>query len=171
MIEFTQLGTQLTEDLGRNELILRDVLAAIQRQGKILILSERVGHCELLYRELQKRLPDLQIGLITGQVKKATREEIFTAIRANHYQVLVATGSVIGEGFDWPSIDHLFLTYPFSWKGKLIQYAGRAQRLAPGKKEAFIYDYVDSFVPMLRAMFRRRAAAYRELGIKPLTTT
>ncbi len=168
MMEYVQLGSKLVEDVKRNELIFRDVMSAVAQQGKILVLSERVAHCEYIYQELQHRLPDLKIGLITGQITKSEREEIFNDVRAGQYQALVATGSVIGEGFDWPEINHLFLTYPFSWKGKLIQYAGRAQRIAPGKKEAFIYDYVDGYVPMFKAMYRKRARAYFDLGIRPL---
>ncbi len=76
----------------------------------------------------------------------------------------MATGRYVGEGFDDPKLDTLFLAMPISWKGTLIQYAGRIQRLHPGKREIRIYDYVDRHVPVLDRMFRRRLAGYRSIG-------
>ena len=65
---------------------------------------------------------------------------------------ILATGRYIGEGFDDARLDTLFLALPFSWKGMLVQYAGRLHRLHPGKDEVQIFDYVDSSVPMLAKM-------------------
>ena len=79
-------------------------------------------------------------------------------------RVIVAIGRYVGEGFDDPRLDTLFLTMPLSWKGTLIQYAGRIQRLHPAKREVRIYDYVDRAVPVLERMFRRRLVGYRSIG-------
>ena len=76
---------------------------------------------------------------------------------------------VIGEGFDWPDLTHLFLVFPFSWKGKLIQYVGRVQRSAEGKEIAFVYDYVDFDVPMLKIMYFKRLRTYRALELSKET--
>mgnify|MGYP001822430934 FL=1 len=79
-------------------------------------------------------------------------------------QVLIATGKYIGEGFDLPRLDTLFLGLPISWKGSLAQYAGRIHRQSAGKDRVFIYDYVDASLPTLERMFERRAKAYEALG-------
>ena len=79
-------------------------------------------------------------------------------------RVIVATGRFAGEGFDDPRLDTLFLALPVSWKGTLIQYAGRLHRHLPEKTEVRIYDYVDAGVPMLEAMFRKRLRGYRAMG-------
>ena len=79
-------------------------------------------------------------------------------------QVLVATGKYIGEGFDLPRLDTLFLGLPISWKGSLAQYAGRIHRQSEGKDRVTIYDYLDSSLPTLERMFGRRAKAYGALG-------
>jgi superfamily II DNA or RNA helicase len=79
-------------------------------------------------------------------------------------RLLLATGRYIGEGFDDPRLDTLFLAMPVSWKGTLIQYSGRLQRLYAGKTEVRIYDYVDREVPMLLRMFERRLRGYRAIG-------
>jgi len=62
----------------------------------------------------------------------------------------------VGEGFDDPRLDTLFLTLPVSWRGTVAQYAGRLHRLYDGKREVRIYDYADLNVPMLARLFDRR---------------
>jgi superfamily II DNA or RNA helicase len=94
---------------------------------------------------------------------KRTRE-VTKSLSGNHPRVIVAIGSYVGEGFDDPTLDTLFLAMPISWKGTVIQYAGRIQRLHPAKREVHIYDYVDRSVPVLDRMFRRRLAGYRSIG-------
>lgn len=163
--EFTELGTILTTDKKRLKQVIADIEEAWQKKGKIIILSERVGHCELIFAALQKRNKKMKLALVTGQMKKAEREKLFEKIKKDKYEVIVATGGVIGEGFDWPALDHLFLTFPFSWRGKLIQYVGRVQRVYPGKVEAVVYDYVDQNLAIFQAMWRKRVTAYRELGV------
>jgi superfamily II DNA or RNA helicase len=81
-------------------------------------------------------------------------------------RLLLATGRYIGEGFDDARLDTLFLVLPVSWKGTLVQYAGRLHRLHPGKREVRIVDYVDGKVPMLARMFERRRVGYRAMGYR-----
>ncbi len=78
-------------------------------------------------------------------------------------RLILATGPYIGEGFDDPRLDTLFLVMPFSFKGKMVQYAGRLHRYFEGKTEVRIYDYVDS-MPILEKMYRKRLKAYKALG-------
>jgi len=80
--------------------------------------------------------------------------------------VLIATGPFIGEGFDEPRLDTLFLAMPISWKGTLQQYAGRLHRLFETKKEVRIYDYVDIQVKMLERMYHKRLNGYASMGYK-----
>ena len=79
-------------------------------------------------------------------------------------RLILATGRYIGEGFDDARLDTLFLTMPVSWKGTLVQYAGRLHRLHPGKTEVRIYDYVDREVPLFQRMFEKRLRGYRAIG-------
>jgi superfamily II DNA or RNA helicase len=78
--------------------------------------------------------------------------------------VLLATGRYLGEGFDDPRLDTLFLTMPIAWKGTLAQYAGRLHRLHDAKREVLIYDYVDQDVPVLARMAAKRRRAYHSIG-------
>jgi len=79
-------------------------------------------------------------------------------------QVVVATGKYVGEGFDLPRLDTLFLAMPIAWKGSLAQYAGRIQRESEGKDKVTIFDYVDISLPMLERMFRKREKSYSTMG-------
>ena len=81
------------------------------------------------------------------------------------------SGSIInspctGEGFDDARLDALFPVLPVSWKGTLVQYAGRLHRLHPGKYEVRIFDYVDGKVPMLARMFKKRRIGYKAMGYR-----
>ena len=80
--------------------------------------------------------------------------------------VLVATGKYVGEGFDMPRLDTLFLAMPVSWTGTVQQYAGRLHRLFDGKDEVQIYDYVDVHVSMLEKMHQKRLRSYASIGYK-----
>jgi superfamily II DNA or RNA helicase len=82
----------------------------------------------------------------------------------NEHRIILATGKYLGEGFDVPSLDTLFLVFPFSWKGMLTQYTGRLNRASSGKNEIRVYDYVDEQVPVLSRMYGRRLKGYRALG-------
>ena len=84
--------------------------------------------------------------------------------RAREPLVVVATGQYLGEGFDCPQLDTLFLAFPVSFKGRLVQYTGRLMRAHDDKTSVRVYDYADVRVPVLRAMHTRRLAAYKPLG-------
>lgn len=80
--------------------------------------------------------------------------------------MLVATGKFVGEGFDLPRLDTLFLAMPIAWKGSLAQYAGRIHRESDGKERVTIHDYVDCSLPMLQRMFKKREKSYKAMGYK-----
>lgn len=76
----------------------------------------------------------------------------------------MATGKFIGEGFDDPRLDTLFLALPVSWRGTIAQYVGRLHRLHQGKRDVRVYDYADLDVPMFARMFDKRCRGYEALG-------
>jgi superfamily II DNA or RNA helicase len=86
------------------------------------------------------------------------------SIPVTEERLIIATGSYLGEGFDDPRLDTLFLVFPISWRGRLAQYAGRLHRLHENKKQVIIYDYADLHVPVLARMFRRRQTGYKRMG-------
>jgi len=151
----------------RNQLIVDDVIKSHESGRSCLVLTDRTGHLELIAGKLRERIPEV----ITLRGGRGTKEiaEIFKRISdtpTDRQLTLVATGRYIGEGFDEPRLDTLFLTMPISWKGTLQQYAGRLHRLFESKKEVQIYGYVDTHVSMLEKMYHKRLNGYASIGYK-----
>jgi len=145
------------------ELIARDVGLALDEGRCPIVLTERKDHLELLADLIGGVCP--RVAILRGGSGSVRRARSATkSLSGAGPRVIVATGRYVGEGFDDPALDTLFLAMPISWKGTLIQYAGRIQRLHPGKREVRIYDYVDRNIRMLDRMFRRRLAGYRSIG-------
>ena len=99
-----------------------------------------------------------------GKKQRQAVSERLAAIPPDEARVILATGKYVGEGFDDPRLDTLFLTLPVSWRGTIAQYAGRLHRLYDGKREVRVYDYADLNVPMLARMFDRRCRGYEAVG-------
>lgn len=97
-----------------------------------------------------------------------TKERKLAMGMLNSAQVIVATGKYIGEGFDLPKLDTLFLVMPISWKGSLVQYVGRIQRQFEGKDRVIVFDYLDTSLPMLCRMYQKRAKGYAAMGYQIL---
>jgi len=149
----------------RNKMIIQDILDAHCEGRECLVLSERLEHLEILRDALKEYISSLFV--LKGGLGKKQIKAIMEAIQNNpshEHKVILATGKYLGEGFDLPSLDTLFLVFPFSWKGMLIQYTGRLNRVSYGKKEIRVYDYVDEKVPVLSRMYRRRLKGYKALG-------
>jgi superfamily II DNA or RNA helicase len=154
----------LTLNESRNQLIINDVVQVLQEKRFPLILTERREHLELLHDMLKKVASHLVV--LHGGKSAKEREAIVQQLKdipEIDGRVILATGAYIGEGFDNRRLDTLFLAMPISFKGKIEQYSGRILRPHPGKEEVRIYDYVDSQVPMLGRMFRKRLQAYRAM--------
>jgi superfamily II DNA or RNA helicase len=151
----------------RNQQIIDDVIESHKNGRNCLVLTERVEHVKILSAEIGKTIPDL-ISVTGGMGTKEIRKtlEKITSAPTDKPIILVATGRFIGEGFDEPRLDTLFLAMPISWKGTLQQYAGRLHRLFEGKNEVLIYDYVDIHVQVFEKMYNRRLSGYASIGYK-----
>lgn len=84
---------------------------------------------------------------------------------------MIATGKFIGEGFDDPRLETLFLSMPIAWKGTLQQYAGRLHRIHSDKQEVRVYDYIDKQVPVLKNMYEKRLEGYTAMGYRKKSAT
>jgi len=158
----------LVRDDARNELIRTDVCQALTDGRRCLILSHWKEHCELLAAGLRKHGKTPLV--LSGTLSKKTRSAMLASLQntpSDQELVLVATGQYLGEGFDCPQVDTLFLAFPLSFKGKLIQYVGRVLRSHEDKSSVRVYDYVDAHVPILRKMYAKREKTYRLLRFAP----
>ena len=168
----TALYKKLSDDTMRNNLIVNDVALAVKNGRTPMILTERREHVAML-AELLKPHCDNVIEIVGTTSVKSRREtlERLENIPQEESLVVVATGRYVGEGFDYPRLDTLFLALPIAWKGKVAQYAGRLHRNYPGKAEVQIYDYIDIHVPVLERRYQKRVKSYSAIGYKTKITT
>jgi len=163
--EFLSLSKELVEDEGRNRLICEDVIRTVREARSPLVLTERNRHLDVLAALLSERVRHLVV-LRGGMGRKGTAAVVEQLARIPHDEerVLLATGKYIGEGFDDPRLDTLFVTLPVSWRGTVAQYVGRLHRFHETKREVQVYDYADLEIPMLARMFDRRCHGYEAVG-------
>jgi superfamily II DNA or RNA helicase/very-short-patch-repair endonuclease len=166
-VQFQELYQELIDDEARTSRICEDVVGAVRDQRSPLVLTERNDHLDRFEQGLAARVRHLVV-LRAGMGKKQRQAvaDRLASIPGDHERVIVATGKYIGEGFDDPRLDTLFLTLPVSWRGTIAQYAGRLHRLYDGKREVRIYDYADLNVQMLSRMFDRRCRGYEAIGYR-----
>ena len=164
-VEFQALYRELVDHEPRNRRICNDVVESVNNGRSPLVLTERNDHLDRLESTLAAsvgHLVVLRAGL--GKKQRQAVTDRLAAIPRDEARVILATGKYVGEGFDDPRLDTLFLTLPVSWRGTVAQYAGRLHRLYDGKREVRIYDYADLNVPMLARMFDRRCRGYEAVG-------
>lgn len=158
--DYHALITALVLHQGRNLQIVEDIVQTAGRpqSGVLLVVSDRVSHCEVFAVQLAAR--GVSTALLTGQTPTEQRAQIVRDVQAGELRVLVATLQLIGEGFDCSGLSTLFLTTPITFEGRLLQVLGRIMRPAAGKQPQ-VYDYVDEQVPVLRrsAEGRRKVLA------------
>jgi hypothetical protein len=168
--EWNGIGIQdiyaaLVTDEERTDLIVADVVSAIENGRFPLLLIERTDHVQLLLEKLARLVPN--VFVMKGGMGKKQREALASEIGAvpkDQQRVIIATGRYIGEGFDDARLDTLFLAMPISWRGTLQQYVGRLHRLHENKHVVRVYDYVDASVPVLNRMYEKRLTAYKAVG-------
>lgn len=165
--KITELYKDLTDDDARNRQIVSDVELAVKQGRTPIVLTERREHVEVLQRLILKRCKNVITLVGTSSLKERRKSmEQLEAIPKEEQLVIIATGRYVGEGFDFPRLDTLFLALPISWKGKVAQYTGRLHRSYNGKTEVQVYDYVDLHVPMLENMYQKRVKGYATIGYK-----
>jgi superfamily II DNA or RNA helicase len=155
----------LVADQARNEQIVGDLTGALRRGRNCLVLTRRIAHVETLAPILKDRgyqAVVLQGGMSTRDRRAAVNHLAET--KAGDGVLVIGTTPFIGEGFDAPALDTLFLAAPISFDGLLIQCAGRVVRAAPGKELAEVHDYHDRSTPILAASLQRRMPGYRALA-------
>lgn len=164
--------SRLMEDDIRNQMIIDDIVECYKSGRNGLVVTGRVAHAQTLEKALLKLIPDV-ILLTGGMGSKKTKERLerLDAISSKNSFVIISTGSFIGEGFDEPRLDTLFLAMPVSWRGTLQQYAGRLHRLHEGKRDVQVFDYADIHVKMLESMYGKRLKGYASIGYKARVDT
>lgn len=161
---FNQILDLLCAHAARNELIVSDALEAASNGRHPLVLSKRKKHAEELFRLLKDR--GHEPILLTGEIDAKERRAILNSLPCfeHEHRIIVATESLLGEGFDLSYLDTLLIATPISWDGSITQQAGRLHRSHEGKRQVEIFDYVDLSIPMLARMYQKRLKTYAKLG-------
>ncbi|MPM02700.1 hypothetical protein SDC9_48955 [bioreactor metagenome] len=147
----------LIYDTNRNNLILKDIDENISRFKSILILTERKSHVDILNLYLKEKYETIAIS---GDDSERSRKSKLEQIEQGHFRIIISTGQYFGEGIDISTLECLFIVYPFTFEGKLVQYIGRVQRSG---KPPVIFDYRDSKIDYFDKMFKQRNRYYNKL--------
>ena len=155
--KFETLSKILVHDSARNKAILQDVINELKSDKKVIIITERKEHIDSLYQYLKQSYEAITLS---GEDSESSKNSKWKLLKEGNYQVVITTGQFFGEGTDLQNANCLFLVYPFSFEGKLIQYIGRVQR---SEITPIIYDYRDSKIDYLNKMFLKRNVYYRKI--------
>lgn len=157
--------SRLCEDKDRTREIAAAIKEAFLEGRKILVLTERAAHLAVIRAAIDNlRLP---IFVLHGRIPRKQRALVLDKLKAlppDAPRIVLATGKLVGEGFDHPPLDTLVLAMPVSWHGTLQQYAGRLHRAHVGKTESRIIDFVDTGHVALERMWAKRLRGYRAMG-------
>lgn len=165
-----EIFRRIASSHGRTQMIADEALAAFQQGRKVLVLTERTEHLDAIRQALMPDVPSLM--LLHGRMSKKQRAALTQELEAlppDAPRILLATGKLVGEGFDHPPLDTLVLAMPISWKGTLQQYAGRLHREHAEKSEVRIIDFIDTDQPALMRMWEKRQRGYRAMGYQILS--
>ena len=157
----------LANDHARTQAVAAEVAAAFEQRRKVLVLTERTEHLNAILQALPAQV--LPAFVLHGRMSKKQRSALIAELDAlppDAPRILLATGKLIGEGFDHPPLDTLVLAMPVSWKGTLQQYAGRLHREHATKSDVRIIDFVDTGHPALLRMWDKRQRGYRAMGYR-----
>jgi len=157
----------LANDRSRTAAIAAEIGRAFDQGRKVLVLTERTGHLDSIQVALGAEAPPLFV--LHGRMSRKQRATLIAELDAlppDAPRILLATGKLVGEGFDHPPLDTLVLAMPVSWKGTLQQYAGRLHREHAGKTDVRIIDFVDTGHAALLRMWEKRQRGYRAMGYR-----
>jgi superfamily II DNA or RNA helicase len=156
--KFETVSKILVHDSGRNKAILQDIVNELNSNKKIVIITERKEHIDSLCQYLKQSYETITLS---GEDSEKSKILKWKLLKDGNYHVLITTGQFFGEGSDLQNANCLFLVYPFSFEGKLVQYIGRVQR---SEITPTIYDYRDIKIDYLDKMFLKRNTYYRKIN-------
>ncbi|MHB1210474.1 MAG: TOTE conflict system archaeo-eukaryotic primase domain-containing protein [Acidimicrobiales bacterium] len=155
----------LVDDEARTMAICDDVVAAAENGRNCLVLTQWTEHLSLFVSTLISR--GITPLVLQGGMGKKARAKVMAELDEASKRgglVLAATGSFLGEGFDCPPLDTVFMAFPIAFRGRVVQYVGRILRPLDGKSSVEVHDYVDAKSPVLARMHRKRLPGYATLG-------
>lgn len=151
---YATIINELCLDENRNNLIINAIKINIQR--KILVLTDRIEHINILENLLQKE--NIDYISVHGSLNKKEQVENMNLVKTK--SLILATTSYFGEGIDFPHLNTILFATPISYYGRLIQYLGRIGR---GNQECLAIDFLDSKNAMLNSAYKKRLEGYKQM--------
>lgn len=164
-MSFNQILDLICVHPARNALIVDDVIGAIEKGRTSLVVTRRKDHARNLARLIENA--GCKVHLLVGEGAVRDRRRRLEEVASSTYRgpfAIVATTSYLGEGFDLPQLEALFLGTPIAWDGSVVQQSGRLHREYEGKTSVIVYDYVDATIPVLDRMYKKRLKTYASLA-------
>lgn len=165
MLIYSELLKYLMVNEQRNKVILTYLCENLYHSN--LILSDRIGHLEMLFNSLPKSL-QMMSSMINGKTRKDIREKAIADMRSGKKRYLFATYALAKEGLDIPRLDRLYLVSPQTDYAIVTQSVGRVARVFEGKETPIVYDFVDANIKYLMKSYKKRCTHYRKLGAEIL---
>lgn len=161
----------ISKNENRNNMIISDIKKCIEENRTPIVLTRYKEHAKSLYESLKKDVLAHTYLIYGDHSLKENEETRKTILSLSHDEpfILVATSQSVGEGFNVPRLDTLFLTSPVSGEPLVDQFLGRINRDYKYKKSAIVYDYVDSHIHYFNNMYKKRLSAYRKIGFDVIT--
>ena len=163
-LNYAKLIGYLAESIDRNVRIVECIVA--NRENPSLILSDRLGHLEMLMSMLPADMREDAVmvsGKMTTKKGKAEREQAIADMRTGEKKYLFATYSLAKEGLDVPRLERLYMATPQKDYAVITQAIGRIARTSKGKAEPVVYDFVDDIQYLVKA-YKKRCTTYRKNG-------
>jgi superfamily II DNA or RNA helicase len=163
--QIQDLFRALVDDEARTMAICDDVVAAASNGRNCLVLTQWTEHLSSVVAALTAR--GVTPLVLQGGMGKKARAKVMADLDDASKRgglVLAATGSFLGEGFDCPPLDTVFMAFPIAFRGRVVQYVGRILRPLDGKSSVEVHDYLDAKSPVLARMHRKRLPGYAALG-------
>ena len=166
-------------ELGQSRGLVEPTAQCLHRTIWVTVTSSVLGGLLVNWKGRQPRVwPEIEVirsgepAVLKGGTGKKLHKATLEGLRASDAPILLlATGAYLGEGFDLPELDTLFLTFPISGRSRIVQYVGRVTRALPGKTGVEVHDYYDSLHPLLRRMHQRRLIAFKSVRFFPTSAT
>ena len=155
----------LANDRARNDLIVQDVVSELNEGRTPIILTKRKDHISILSDMLAPFCRNVVqlIGTASAKEKRLAIDRL-KSIPETEPLIVIATGKYVGEGFNYPRLDTLFIALPIAYPNIVQQYTGRLHRDYEGKTEVRVYDYIDIHVPVIANMYGKRLKCYAPIG-------
>ena len=151
---YATLINELCVDSKRNKLIIEQI--KLHKDRKILVLTDRIEHINVLEKLLEKE--EMDFVCIHGSMSKKEQGEKIKLVESK--SLILATTSYFGEGIDFPHLNTIIFATPISYYGRLIQYLGRIGR---GNQECLAIDFLDKKNAMLNSAYKKRLEGYKQM--------